>query len=265
MNPAVRYDELRATELLQVWINGKGSAYPLGNGDNPDIRLDFNEGGSDYVEVKQDIDPAKAQLWGDLLNFCADHSVPLGEGMGLWWFRINESFDVRRRNELVSKALFLKRMYNGVHWDEEDARNANLLLDLCTQNGIEAFRKVENTFGDNRALIMPAGSSGMVNRDPEIAEYWINQLLTTERWQQSFQKVAKRSANAAHLFFWVESGTPQDIALMWSFMEDDVPTFDLELPYGIRHLWISSSLSFSKPLRAWHYEIESGWEMVYAK
>jgi len=265
MSSNIRPEETLAAELIESWLQGRGTVTTMGNGDTPDLRIDYTDKPAEYVEIKQDVHEGKAALRSLISTRLSNQSVYLGEGIGTWWFLVNEKFQVSEAREIVSHAITLKMFTSSSSWEPAQVEIATTLGNFCEQNGITEFRRVELSTGENRAYIIEKGHTGMISRDANSAISWIVSLISRDSWIASFQRVTKWSKGGAHLFFWVQSGTPEEIALMWSFIEDDVPENNISLPDGIKHIWISSFLTFSNPIRAWHFEVGRGWEMIYTK
>lgn len=265
MSSEIRPEELLAAKLIQAWVGDSGTVSTLGNGPTPDLRIDYPDKAPHYVEIKQDVHEGKAALRGLISSRLSSQSIFLEAGVGTWWFLVNEKFPVSSAASVINHALHLKKLTMSNHWDSSHAKYAANLHELCHQNGIESFRKVEPSVGSDRAYVVEDSIGGMIIRDADIAIPWIETLITREDWQPSYRRTIEWSLGSAHLFFWVQSGTPENIALMWSFIADDKPTLAIEIPDGISHVWISSFNTFSDPMRAWVYSREAGWEMVYAK
>lgn len=261
---SMRIEELLAQRIIQEWVGAQGQVIPLGDGDTPDIEIQYFDGRRGLVEVKTDVNEESAQQWAALTSREGSQISALPVGLGTWAMRVKPKAKIAAiENKVIEIIQFLTNNLQ-TEWDSDysypdfpEARN-------WEKFGILGIRKVGESEKD-QLFTQPEGISGAVPLDSNLAINWIDKFLVESRWQKSWNRLIYSQVDESHIFVWMGSNTPDLLRLRASFHPEESPTIEPTLPEGISDLWIGVHSTFKGVATSWHYSLKNSWETVSAK
>jgi hypothetical protein len=259
----MKNDEEVAISVIQFWAEKLATVNGLGPGDNPDFEIIYTDGKYGVGEIKSDVhEPARAQ-WEAILKRKGSQIIELPEGLGAWTFRITPEAHVGQLENVLGEVVATLTSLGYEFWNRELTYPHTEFDSVWTGLGLIDFHRAFGVDGDY-AYIQPVGVGGMVPTDSNMAIDWIESLLSEDDWQNSWTRLSNSQAEERHIFFWIDSNSPEDLRLRVTFHPDEPPSKNPILPDGITHLWVGVSISFQSHASAWLFRREIGWEAIKA-
>jgi hypothetical protein len=259
MSDELRPEEVLAASFIKSWAVQGTEIENLGNGDSPDIRITYPDGRKALCEVKRDADPIEEQMQSRLNRF---GFLDLENGSGSWLITLDNLIDLLLfKKEIQSVVNDLNEI--GIDdWDKRDRTLKFKSQDFLLRNTVSSFRRIKGYEG-NRVIMMKSPKFGVVLEDPNSIIPWLESVQYRTEYRSSLSRLVLEDSVEQHLFIFVDSNTPHEIASILQFHPNSLPTEALHLPGFLTHIWISSFFNFvGKSDYAWVYSKLKGWELA---
>jgi hypothetical protein len=257
--PAEGLEECVARELVALELNVEVSRYDDGSADNqPDALIHFPTGPVP-LEVVRDHDVAFNRF--DNAARKIGWSVITSPDQPGWYVSLRHTADLRHvRAQLPALLQDLP-----VHWFQsestpgdavflQDDREYALASYLLERLGVVFLQPLPEKAG-----VIRLTAEGWYSWDDPIELIpWISRVLTRE--YDVSEKLAKHGGAQRHAFIWTSTGSPWSVNSMLRHDDDDEPSVPHEppqLPSGVTHLWVASSMSRRDLL---YWSPEDGWK-----
>lgn len=262
MSEVVKLEETYAARFLEAWTSDNDEVRTLGNGNTPDIQIIYSSGAIAYCEVKRDADEDQEQLRSRLEKH---GDLKLKPGSGSWVVTLNKSVDFYTFNsklQIVVDDLIAVGIYD---WDRRNTVLKFNSQDYLLQNGVDSMRQIKDHTED-RLIIFESADFGVVIEDSNILIPWLESVQYRSKYISPIERLAVNDSVEQHLFIFIDSNTPQEIALISQFHPTELPSEKLHLSAKLTHLWVAPFFNFNYERDcAWVFSNQKGWELVEIK
>lgn len=259
MYDSIKSEEVFAARFVTAWVSKRGRVQTLGNGDTPDIQINYLDNSIAYCEVKRDADRDEEQLRSRLIGH---GDLVLRPGSGSWLVTLSKIVDFYTFNAKLQEVVDDLTTIGINDWDYRNTVIKFRSQDFLIEHGVESFRLVTG-YSDDRLMIFRAPDAGAVIEDANILIPWLESVQYRSKYISPIKRLALNNSIEQHLFIFVDSNTPLEIALVTEFHPTVLPSEKLHLSPKLTHLWVAPFYNFHHNHDcAWLYADEKGWQLI---
>jgi hypothetical protein len=229
--------EISSIAVVSKWVASRGIVTDTGNSNGPDFSISYFNGTTAVGEVGWHEDPVVAAAWNALRKRRRHHYCELEEGAGYWSLLISHNCNLNRLERELPNLIRQLNVSGLKKLDIYETYPRDSVSNDARSLGIIHLKKINEE--KNEALYIFEGSGGVVPQDPNEIVPWINELLLSKEYEDSWKKMQHISADEKHVFIVGGSRTPFGISELLRRLDSAMPNTEPSLPGGITHLWIS--------------------------
>lgn len=242
-----RQVELVAVDILRSWVGTKGQVEDMGLGHEPDFKIEYLDGRTGIGEVGWHVDPRRASGWAALTRRKQHHVFDLPEDYGVWIASLQVGTNLNRLEESLP-ALIQQMNEKSVGKLTVDPRHPFGELQLLASALGITHLSLTNEKGRNYVFYNFEGVSGFVPDDANLIVDWIEGVLASDDFRDSWQKLLSYKRDEKHVFIMSGSRTEVGIReLLWQAAKN-LPTRAPVLPGELTHIWVIGERPGSSPL-----------------
>jgi hypothetical protein len=209
--------------------------------------------------VKRDADEIKEQFRSRLTKH---GELKLRQGSGSWLITLSTIIDFYTFKDQLQEVV---DDLNSIGVDEWDHRNTVMKFNsqsFLLRHGVQTIRRIYG-YEDNRVVIFPSADFGVVIEDSNIAIPWLEGVQYRAKYVSPIERLSSNNTSQQHLFIFVDSNTPQEIALAAQFHPTALPSEKFQLSPQLTHIWLAPFFNFTNNRDfAWLYSRACGWELI---
>jgi len=249
-----RQIEIAAVEVVKKWVANEGIVTDTGIGHGPDFLISYEDGTTAVGEIGWHEDPTVAAAWNALKKRPRHHWCDLPPGAGYWSLMISHRCNINRLERELSSLIAILDDSGIEKLDMYDSFPRNVAANLARSLGIIHLRKVG--VDRDEAFYLFEGTGGVVPQDPNEIVPWIDELLVSNDYQDSWKKLLPLQADEKHIFIVGGSRTPFGISELLKKLHESIPYQSPSLPGDITHLWLSG---IYRPAISIMWSKKTGW------
>ncbi len=222
-----------------------------------DIRVDYADRPSGYVEVWTEIEPGYAATHSRLMGPSRQlpHELLMTALRRDWFVTVSGASDLRRLEaeiedlvgSLETSGLTFETVADLRVLNTHPDPNVNRLVAL----GVVMLSSRPATMPDHGAVrLSPPGIEGPVHIRWEPVLDWIANTLVSPQLNDVRSKLARTGADERHAFLGISFSSPGDVYFALSMEEHSLPREPPKLPDEITHLWLMQAPPLGRCL-AW--------------
>lgn len=210
-----------------------------------DIRIDYADRPSAFIEVWNDIDQNYAAMYAELIReqHQLPNVVPAVRLHRAWQVALGRTAHVGNlkdeMEELLSALEDAGETFQIVATERVLRSRAHPAVRRLCDLGVVMLGSGPSDHGEVRLL--PAGTSGPLIADWETVLGWIAETLTSSRMADVRTKLAKTNAAQRHVFIGVTFTSPGEVFFALAMDEQSLPDEAPTLPPEITHLWLMNA------------------------
>ena len=210
-----------------------------------DIRIEYADCETAYLEVTTDIESGYAAMWSALMKSGQiPQVVPMAKLHRRWSVTLSGASHRQRRSfDAELEALLASLEATGLTFQwvtpvealkaSPDA-SVKRLLDL----GVVSLCSAPAQPTDGSALLYPDGIAGQLVNSWEPFLNWISETLASPKLADVRQKLMRTGSAERHLFLGITSTSPAEVYFALTIREHGLPAVAPTLPTEITHLWL---------------------------
>lgn len=249
-----RQVEKIAVKILQGWVAEKGTVVDTGDGGGPDFEIHYHDGRTGIGEVGLHEDPKIAAAWAEIHKSDTPQQIALPAGTGRWAVGMAVVPNIKKLNNGLSSLIALLQEEGLTELDIQDSYPQGKAADTARELGINYINFYEGLDGDIATFFLPP-TGGAVPTDPNMIVDWVEEVLDSNDFKDSWTKLLRFERDEKHVFFMTSNRTPFGIDEL--LRRPALPTMAPALPGGLTHVWIISRYGDATAI---FWSAESGWQ-----
>ena len=259
-NPA-RLAEQKSLEFITTWLGGDGVVAKVGDGDEPDFRIDYPNGYYALGEVKAAFNLNFRKMWSAIDNSEMPQEIELPFGTGCWSCQINVGSNIDILTKSLPYLIQTVRDAGSMGFDLFDDWPRGEVPDLARSMGINRLHHYPDLNSD-RCIFLVKGVAGAVPDEPNEILEWLSDFFSSDRYERSWTRLKDSDCDEKHVFIWIGEAVPESVQLSVIFHPDRPPSSPPPIPSWITHLWMGVPTSFKGGYFAWLYQSDHGWQVI---
>ncbi len=249
-----RQVEKIAVKILGEWVGEDGIVVDIGEGGGPDFKIHYLDGRLGIGEVGLHEDEQTAKAWAAIHKSETPQQIVLPPGTGTW----GVGFAIIPNIKSIHKELFILITYlrdeglTELHIEGRCPRGK--AADFARGLGINYINYHEDGAEDLATFFLPF-SGGLIPTDPDLVVDWVEEVLLSEDFKDSWTKLLPFEFDEKHVFFMTSNRTKFGIDEL--LKKSNLPMRPPDLPGGLTHIWIISRYGGSSAI---YWSKESGWQ-----
>lgn len=235
-----RQVEKIAVDTLTSWVGERGEVLDTGESSGPDFEIRYRDGRSGIGEVGIHEDPVFAATIVAIEERQTPHAIALPNGYGSWAMSILRSAgikDLERALPGLVRSLLDQGRFTLEITSNRPRDNESL---LARSLGIAYLHRTEES-GANYAFFAPSmfeGDLQPVPTDANRISTWIEEVLGSDEYQDSWMKLLPFEHDEKHVFIMTSSRTESGIDKLLERTGENMPNIAPNLPGDLTHIWI---------------------------
>ena len=258
-NPA-RDVEVVVLKYISHWVGGRGSVIYTGSGtaEGPDFQINYADSRTAVGEIGWHEEPAEAEAWSNLIRQTEPHQIQLRSGSGFWGVSVKRGAHIKRLYQAVPllvdqlEAVNLRELNIHGSWSRTE------MADFARSADIKRIHKMSHSDRDV-AVFLFEGKGGVVSTESNDLVPWIKDLLLSQDYLDSWQKLEPFNTDEKHVFIMTGGRTPFQQDELLGRIDASLPNIPAELPGSLTDIWMISRFGAR---RALHFNLKTGWEWV---
>ena len=249
-----RQVEKIAVEILQGWVGEKGTVVDIGEGGGPDFEIHYADGRFGIGEVGLHEDPILAAAWAAIHKSDTPQQITLSPGMGMWTVGFAVVPNIKKLTNMIFTLITYLRDERLTELDIQNDYPSGKVADFARDLGISYISFLEGGTADLATFFLPF-TGGAVPTDPDMIVDWVEGVLLSHDFKDSWTKLLPFECDEKHVFFMTSNRTPFGIDEL--LRRPARPMRTPKLPGGLTHIWIISRYGDASAI-SWFEE--AGWQ-----
>ncbi len=262
-NPSRLYEQLALTHI-NSWVGVRGIVFDTSSSGEPDFRIEYIDGRIGIGEIGWHEDPVERAAWAAVHKSKTAQIIDLPKGYGSWALGLVRGANIKRLNTQLHEFISHLLTSGVSELDLANEWSTNELYETAKSFGIEYIYQNPDRKSD-RAIFFLQGSGGAVPSNGNLVVPWIESVLRSEEYKDSWEKLDRHEKrqmhkfDEKHVFIIVGSRTDFGIYMLMRNIENNLPGANPKLPGGVTHIWIMGNVQGANPI-VW--SMDQGWSIV---